>query len=561
MRFFRTEVWSYAVLLIILFAIATLAVLQILEYLEEPLSPSSQQYKVVAALLWALTLGFMFIAGAFGLWAIQFSAEKESRKRIGRFVDAMDYLSDGLLAVDGKGRITGSNPKAKTISDSKLSGHENIAAVFDCLRKEDVDLLLDKKEPSEVERELVKGESIRTFRFRSQPSEDLSLVMVSDVTSMEANRSRARQAARLQLIGQIARGVAHDFNNLLCGISGYASLLKHVKPEPAAIERSVDAITQNSERGMKLAAHLMELSQPALMSRTTDMAEEHVRSAAEALRNTLSGEWKVKCELSDSLPPVGLAGIQIEQVILNLGLLVSDALGHPGTVRIAVGKSDAGHLFNVPAKFAGSILINAVASEDDHHAHQPAVVVDNSNETGVIQSVVRSMLQEAGGGLDSLTSGDGAPVYRVVLPHGAAGDRGEQPGEIPQELKAYVAHWSVLVAKGIRENRMLDKTLSELQVNVDKVDNVMSALAHMENTSDLDAMILDAYLLGHESEGLLKAILKLHPLSGIVVLCENPESEPAGLAAHVVFESYKASPDRILMSMIEAKTLAIRRKT
>ena len=108
MKFLPKEAWRYAFLLIILFAIAAVTVHEILEYLREPLS--AEHFRVISFLMSALTLGFMLIAGAFGLWAIRFSAEAESRRRIGRFVDAMDYLSDGILTLDGKGQITGSNP-------------------------------------------------------------------------------------------------------------------------------------------------------------------------------------------------------------------------------------------------------------------------------------------------------------------------------------------------------------------------------------------------------------------------------------------------------------------
>ena len=108
---------SYAVLLIVLFAISAIAVQQVIAYLESSISISA--YRVAVISIWTLTLGFMLIAGAFGLWAIQFSAESESRRRIGQLVETIDYMSDGLVALDHRGRITAMNPTARRIAGLK----------------------------------------------------------------------------------------------------------------------------------------------------------------------------------------------------------------------------------------------------------------------------------------------------------------------------------------------------------------------------------------------------------------------------------------------------------
>jgi hypothetical protein len=72
-------------------------------------------------------------------------------------------------------------------------------------------------------------------------------------------------------------------------------------------------------------------------------------------------------------------------------------------------------------------------------------------------------------------------------------------------------------------------------------------------------MILDQNLLGRESRALLRAILKLRPSAAIVVLCDSPETAPPDLAADVIFDSITAPPDRVIASMINARSLAPRR--
>ena len=95
MRFIRKEAWGYAVLLIVLCATASVAAWQTISFLHGRLSES--QFNIAAAAVWLQTLGFMLIAGAFGLWAVQFAGEAESRRRIALLVTAMDYIRDGLI--------------------------------------------------------------------------------------------------------------------------------------------------------------------------------------------------------------------------------------------------------------------------------------------------------------------------------------------------------------------------------------------------------------------------------------------------------------------------------
>jgi len=558
MKSFPKETWSYAILLIVLFAIATIAVWHTISYLEDRIT--TEEFGVVAVLLWSLTLGFMLIAGAFGLWAIQFSAEAESRRRIGRLVDTMDYLSDGLLSVDRKGRILASNPAIRDMVNAVLARHESLREVFTCLNDDDVTLLLNKDKPNEVQRELTTAAESRTFRFRSQPSEGPNLILVSDVTVMNNEMQHRRRVARLQLIGQMARGVAHDFNNLLCGISAHASVLTRVQAGSPEMSSCINAVTLGAEKGISLAGHLLELTRPSLAGQSTDMIGEHVNRAAQMLRDSISPDWHVETKIQDPFGAIALTGIQVEQVVMNLGLLVADAVTPASVISVNAARPDSTKpLLNVGSRYAGVILIagGPLAPET---SREELFAQKSSRDSGVIQSVIRSMLVEAGGALDCLKSTAGLPLYRVALPRGKVIAAKELAAALPQELKAYISNWSVLLAASRKTHLALEKRMNDLGINIQRVDTIVSALTRIEEIDDLDAMVLDTYLLGQESKGLLRAILKLRPSAGTVVLCDDPESQPEELSGDLVFVHARSAPDKILASMIEAKSLAARRK-
>jgi len=556
MRLFPREAWSYAVLLVVLFSIGTIAVWHTLSYLEQHVSAS--ELGVVTIMMWSLTLGFMLIAGAFGLWAIRFSADAESRRRIGRFVDAMHFLHDGLLVLDRRGRVTGSNPAAAPLLTSELTKNQPLREAFPCLSEDDVEALLDTKEPNEVERLLNARDSSRSLRFRSYPSEDLTLVLISDVTAMNVRRLRSRQAARLQLIGQIARGVAHDFNNLLCAISGHAALAARVEPGSAAMMKSVTAINRSAEKGVLLAGHLLELSQSPVTGRSTGMIKEHIKIVAEILGYTLPSGWRVAYSVDEELPAVGLSRMQFEQLMINVGLLAADTLDRPGVLRMTASRPGPEPPLDVGEGYAGVILVSASPAESPED-RGPST--GTSGEAGVIESVVSSMLAEAGGSFHRTWTEDGTPIFRVALPHGYVGAAKDGAGELPEELKSYITQWTVLLALPQRELEPLRRRLDRLPLNVEEVDDIMSALGRVDREAGLDAVIMEYSLLGRQPKALLKAILKLRPSVGLVVLCEDPESDSQGLTTDIVFESAQASPDKILAAMVDAKSLAARRET
>ena len=559
MRFFRREVWSYAVLLIILFCIASLATRQTISYVESQLQPGGDA-DIASALIWALTLGFMLIAGAFGLWAIKFSAEAESRRRIGRLVDAMDYLSDGLLVVDRKGRVTGSNPAAAKFLMSTPTDRHLLRDILPALSADDATLLIETDEPNEIECNSMSDSGPHLLRLRSQPSDDLIVIVISDITKMNAQRLHSRQMARLQLIGQLARGVAHDLNNLLSGISGHASLLPRLRPGTPEMALSLEAIAQASEQGVAMAGHLLELAQPVALRQTTDAMGERVSMAISILRDALPANWRVEESIEEQIPPVSLSGTQVEQIVLNLGLLAADAVGAPGVLKVSLGLPGPKAFFNVGDGFGVVILVTA-GTQDTVPASDSGetAVMDVSRESGVIQSVIHSMIEEAGGLLYNLTAPDRTVIYRVALPRRMFAAQ-EQVAGIPDDVKAYLSHWGVLFARPARAYGALDRRLTDLGVRLTTVDNVISALARIEEDKNIDVMILDKYLLGQEAKGLLKAILKLQPTAGIVVLCDDPASESEGLAPDVIFVEAHADPNKAIVSLVEARNLALRRK-
>lgn len=555
--------WRYAVLIIILFAIVAVASTTIIGYLHDQIAeqPVDETVRQLSVAIWALTMGCMFLAGALGLWAIRSTAEIEGRRRIGRFVDTMDYLSDGLLAIDGSGQVRGSNPAARRLAPHALPTHKAImlSEIFACVKEQDMGQLLDPLQPREIERDCIYSHGLRTLRFRSQPSEGLMLILVSDITAHRSQEIRKRQIAQLQIVGRIAAGVAHDFNNILCAISGHATLLQRFGLDPETMKRSLAVIAEETQKGVVLSRQLLELSRSGAEGKPSEDLAGNVTEAAGLLRTALSAEWTVQTLVQGAYPAVPLTQAQVEQVVLNLGLLAADAQAHPGTVTISLNRPGQGRLLDVGEQYAAVILVSGESVPQTEGALSMQAVVPVSDEGGVISSVVRTLVEEAHGRLDQLSAASGLCLYRVCLPHLDTRADPEAHGRLSAEqIALLLSHWRIMLAGAGRELDALETKLQGIGARVDRKLNVASILAGVERYRELDVLVMDKSILGADAHNILKALRELCPRLGIIVFGLAPKHASWPEALGIVCVPHAGSFEDWLHPLIHAKSAAIR---
>jgi nitrogen-specific signal transduction histidine kinase len=559
-------IWRYAVLIILLLMIAGIAARETIDSISSLVAEAHEgrmispgyQYRIVVLPILALTMGLLFLAGALGVWAIRSTAQIEGRRRIGRFVDAMDYLRDGVLAVDLKSRVTGMNPAARAFAATDADDNSTLGTLFPCLGVRELNALMDHHWPREVEGVLRTGDDVHALRFRSQPMEDMSLILISDITGQRSDEMRARQVARLQLIGRIARGVAHDFNNILCAISGYASLLERQKALSGSNADSLTGLIREAQRGAAVADQLLDLSRTGVQGMPCQNLAERVEKAANLLKIGLAAEWQVIRDVEGSFGLIALTDAQVEQVIVNLGLLAADEQGAPGLLHIRMRVDEKATARERPGEIAGVAVISAYGAEEKGITNVAVTgTLTTAEEAGVVESVVRSVLEEVGGRLEVLRSGERKHIYRVYFPRFVdSGKRMSALAGVSEEIRTRIAGWHVLLAVTPRESRArVEQYLEDLGLGVEIAADIVSALQHVEAGTVLRGMVFERSLLGEEGFALVKAIRKLRPRAGLVVLTDSPQDVPAELKTTAVFETVNASPETILHALLRAEEL------
>ena len=161
-----------------------------------------------------------------------------------------------------------------------------------------------------------------------------ALVMLRDITERKRAEEekldmerRLLHAQKLESLGILAGGIAHDFNNILAGIMGYADLVKVQLPESEPARKDIDIIKKAVERAAHLTRQMLAYSgkgkfvvEPVSLSRV-------VKDMRAMLEMSISKKATLNCNLAPNLPMIEADASQIHQIILNLVINASEALG------------------------------------------------------------------------------------------------------------------------------------------------------------------------------------------------------------------------------------------
>jgi len=178
------------------------------------------------------------------------------------------------------------------------------------------------------------------------------LIVIEDVTEVDALSRQLVQAEKLSTVGVLAAGIAHEIGTPLSVVRGRAEHLREKSPPDTPTSASLAIIIDQIDYVTRTVRQLLDFSRqprPAA-TRDVDLAQTitHVRELLrlELVRRRVT----LNAALSPSLPPLAADPDSLQQVLVNLVMNAIDACreggsvlveataasGEPGKVRIAV---------------------------------------------------------------------------------------------------------------------------------------------------------------------------------------------------------------------------------
>jgi signal transduction histidine kinase/CheY-like chemotaxis protein len=171
------------------------------------------------------------------------------------------------------------------------------------------------------------------------------VVLAHDVTeSRRAMIERERidrkmqETQKLESLGVLAGGIAHDFNNLLTSILGNASIAQSELPPGSPVQDCLAQVAEASMRAADLCKQMLAYSGRGRFFVQKVNLGELVEETAQMLHISIGKKALLRFHLEKDLPPMEADVTQIRQVVMNLVINASEAIGdRSGVISLFTG--------------------------------------------------------------------------------------------------------------------------------------------------------------------------------------------------------------------------------
>ncbi len=163
----------------------------------------------------------------------------------------------------------------------------------------------------------IKDRTQRICQFHMVPLEQLSLIIVNDITKQKQTTAQLQQAQKLEALGILAGGIAHDFNNILFPIVGLTEMLME-KIQDEQIKTDLQNILKAGKRATDLVSQILTFSRKHEHQMQPLILQPILKEIIKLSRAAIPSNIKIEQHIDKTCGPVMVDAVQIHQVIMNL---------------------------------------------------------------------------------------------------------------------------------------------------------------------------------------------------------------------------------------------------
>lgn len=448
-------------------------------------------------------------------------AETEQRAMAEQLQTAFDSVSQGIAVFDAHMALVRWNetfPLLLGIPAATMRAGTRYAAVAATVAGGEPPLLesaeqirdgMDAHHPGEpVIFERTRTADARSFELRrtATPAEGFVLT-ISDITERVRADAAARDAQRLQAIGQLTGGIAHDFNNLLTIILGNLEVasthLKKGSPTMTRIERAIWGV----QRGAALTQQLLAFARRQPLAPATIDLSLMLADMANLLRRSLGGHVEIRVVEAGGLWPAIADPTQLESALLNLALNARDAMPEGGVLTIEASNTtlDPEYARQHAEVTPGDYVMLAVADtgcgmtdEVAARAFDPFFSTKQPGQgTGLGLAMVFGFAKQSGGHVTIESAPGAGTTVRLYLPRAVAAalPTTRQPGDAAELPQGSATILVIEDEEAVRE--VTAAMLRDLGYRViEAADGAAAARVLAEYEGRVDLLLVDIVLPG-----------------------------------------------------------------
>jgi nitrogen-specific signal transduction histidine kinase/CheY-like chemotaxis protein len=155
---------------------------------------------------------------------------------------------------------------------------------------------------------------------------------------------KLQETQKLESLGVLAGGIAHDFNNLLTGILGNASLARMDLSDTSPLVPVIEQIESATHRAADLCKQMLAYSGKGRFVIQHLNLNQLVEDTTHLLNISINKNCVLHFNLAQTLPAIAVDATQIRQIIMNLVINASEAIGaRSGVIAISTGVARVDH--------------------------------------------------------------------------------------------------------------------------------------------------------------------------------------------------------------------------
>jgi PAS domain S-box-containing protein len=236
-----------------------------------------------------------------------------------------------------------------------------------------------------------------------------STTIVRDVSSLLEMERRLREQDRLAAVGRLAAQVAHEIKNPLAGIRGACEVMMARLTEQRGQEIAEEVVRQ-IDRLNRTVEDLLLFARPVMTRpRPTDMHELIDQVLAVMLEEPNARTLKVVRDYAPQMPLLNVDPEQMQQVMFNVLLNASQAMGYEGAMTVGTRLDDTGATVTVSDSGPG------IAEDTIDNIFEPFYTT-RAQGTGLGLAIVKKIVQSHRGTIEALASSQGGAEFQIHLP-------------------------------------------------------------------------------------------------------------------------------------------------
>jgi two-component system, cell cycle sensor histidine kinase and response regulator CckA len=155
---------------------------------------------------------------------------------------------------------------------------------------------------------------------------DVTRQKMAEAENIE-NERKMLHIQKSESLGVLAGGIAHDFNNLLTAMLGNASLARLDLPDDSPVQSSLVQIEAAATRAAELCQQMLAYAGRSPLSVADVDVTVLIEGTKKLLQVSIGKKTQIELQLAQPLPVIRAAPAQMQQIVMNLVLNASEAIG------------------------------------------------------------------------------------------------------------------------------------------------------------------------------------------------------------------------------------------